>query len=108
MISIYTYVKSCLCDFVRCCAMLYGVCVCVFVMIVPMQCLMCVWHVRDLLCEVALFVACAVCVWLRVLLCVFGCDLLCKFVWVVVVCSFVCVCVRVLFVFVCCVLRCVV
>ena len=47
-----------LCVVVRCCM----VCVCVFVMIVPMQCLMCVWHVRALLCEVALFVVCAVCI----------------------------------------------
>ena len=41
VLSLYTYVKSCLCACVICCVMLYGVCVfCVLVMCVPVQCLM--------------------------------------------------------------------
>ena len=72
MLDLDTSVKSCLCAFVFCCAMLYGLCVLCFFCSVCACALfnVLVWHLRDLLCEVALCVVCALCVWLCVLLCV--------------------------------------
>ena len=65
VLYLYTCVNSCLCAFVTCCVILYGMCVLCF-------CFVCacavfniyVWHVRDLLCEVASCGGCALFVWL--------------------------------------------
>ena len=65
VLYLYAYVKSCLCACARCCVMLYGMCVlCVCNVCACAMFDICVWHVRDLLCEVASSVVCDWFVWL--------------------------------------------
>ena len=64
VLNIYTYGKSCLCASVMCYVMLYDVCIVIFVMFVPVQCLMCLCGMFVIYCvklQNLLFVMCLCC-----------------------------------------------